>query len=132
MAEIGITVNIEVMEQAALLEDIRSGNCPMFIMGFVGLGANADFFYYSNYRSGQNFDYTRYNNPELDALLDAAHVSSDEAEVKELYKQIAQIVYDEGPDMPTFHINFMYGYNADLNATVAPFARIYVYDFSWK
>lgn len=132
MAEIGITVNIEVMEQAALLEDIRSGNCPMFIMGFVGLGANADFFYYSNYRSGQNFNYTRYNNPELDALLDAAHVSSDEAEVAKLYKQIAQIVYDEVPDMPTFHINFMYGYNADLNATVAPFTRIYVYDFSWK
>ena len=132
LAEIGITANIEVMEQAALLEEIRAGNCPIFIMGFTGLTANADFFYYSNYRTGQNFNYTNYSNEELDALLDEAHVSNDEAQISSLYEQIAQIVYDEVPDVPTFHINFMYGYNADLNATVAPFTRIYVYDFSWK
>ena len=132
MAEIGITVNIETMEQAALLEEIRAGHCPMFIMGFTGLTDNADFFYYSNYRTDQNFNYTKYSNPELDALLDEAHVSNDEAIIEELYNEIAQIVYDEVPDLPTYHINFMYGYSSQLNATVAPFTRIYVYDFSWK
>lgn len=132
MAQIGINAEIEVMEQAAILEEMRDGNCPMFIMGFTGITDNADFFYYSNYRTGQNYNYTRYSNPELDTLLDEARFTNNQEEIDSLYEQIAQIVYDEVPDIPTFFINFMYGYNANLNATVAPFTRIYVYDFSWK
>lgn len=132
MAEIGITANIEVMEQAALLEDIRAGKCPVFIMGFSGTAGDADFFYYSQYHSGQTYNYTRYHTDELDGLLDQARQSSDSAERTKLYQQISQIVYDDVPDMPNFFINFIYGYNAKLTATVAPFVRIYVYDFHWN
>lgn len=131
MAEIGITANIEVMEQAAILEEIRAGNCPIFIMGFTGTSGDADFFYYSQYHTGQTYNYDKYENAELDALLDQARQSSDSEERIALYKQISEIVYNEVPDIPTFMVNMLYGNNSALECSYAPFTRTYIYDFSW-
>lgn len=132
LADIGITANIEVMEQAALLEEIRAGNTPIFIMGFTGTSADSDFFLYGQYHSGQTYNYDKYENAELDAILDEARTITDTAKRDELYREAVQLIYDEVPDVETFFINSAIGYNADLNITFDPGTHYYVKDWSWN
>lgn len=132
LAEINITAKIEVMEQAALLEEIRAGNTPIFIMGFTGTSSDSDFFLYGQYHSGQTYNYDKYENAELDEILDKARTITDTDERDALYREAVQIIYDEVPDVQTFFINAAIGHNADLNITFDPCTHYYVKDWSWN
>lgn len=132
MADIGIKANIEVMEQAAVQDEIRAGNCPMFIIGYTGTAGDADFFYYANFHSDQTFNYSKYSNAEVDSLLDKARMSSDESERTGLYKDVSEIIYNDMPVMPTYFMNQLWGFSSDLNSTISATGRFYIYDWSWK
>ncbi|MFN0145158.1 MAG: ABC transporter substrate-binding protein [Dehalococcoidia bacterium] len=55
------------------------------------------------YKTGQ-FNYHRYSNPELDALLDKAAEETDQAKRKTLYWDAQKLVFESGiPRIPTIH-----------------------------
>lgn len=132
LAEIGITADIEVMEQAAVLDEIRAGNCPIFIMGFSGVAGDADFFYYGNFHSGQTYNYSNYYNEEIDEKLDKAKQSTDSTERESLYKEISETIYEDVPVLPTYFQNGLWGFKSNLNCSISATGRFYVYDWSWK
>ncbi len=132
LAKVGINAELVVMEQSAVLDEMRNGNAPMFLMGYSSTSGDADFFLYPQHHSGENFNYFQYYNDEMDAKLEAARQSIDPAEREALYKEIQEELYEMVPSMPMYHVYLKYGFNADLSCTCAPIQRIYVYNWHWN
>ncbi|MFI3257749.1 MAG: glutathione ABC transporter substrate-binding protein [Spirochaetales bacterium] len=100
LAEIGITVEIEILEWAAYLERTALGDHEMFILGWVTVTGDPDYGLYATFHSnsfGSAGNRTFYANARVDELLDRARVSGDPTVREEAYKEVQEIIFDEAP-----------------------------------
>jgi len=135
LSEINIDAEIELFEQGAFYECQTSGNYEMLINGYEFNGGDADTGLYPNYHSSMidSRNPSRYNNPEVDKLLDKARVSSDKAERGKLYSEISSILHEDIPMIPLDLMNIGTAYNNDLQGVKATqFGYFYFDDWSWK
>ena len=93
LAQVGITMNINIVDAAVWTSERAAGNVQCLWMGWYPLYADADnniySFFYSTYAAGKS---VFYNNPEFDALMDEARISVDDAERQKLYEQADEIL----------------------------------------
>lgn len=89
MAKYGITVNVEFMQQAALIERLSTDkSTEAFVLSWTP-GKNADYMYRNPIHSkGGRSYYSSINNPEIDALIDAASAEVDKAKRAEMYEEL--------------------------------------------
>ncbi len=100
LKEIGVKINIVPIEFPAYMDALNNGQFDIAWADRVAAYPDSDAMFYpllhsSNIGSGGN--YSRYSNPEIDALIDKARASVDEAEREQLYKQIDELVVKELP-----------------------------------
>ncbi|MDR3258211.1 MAG: ABC transporter substrate-binding protein [Fusobacteriaceae bacterium] len=97
LKEVGIDVEIEILEFGAYLERLNRGEHDLFILGTLGStdpdGALYTIFHTSNLGSGGNRSF--YKNPKVDELLDKGRASTDVAERVAVYEEAADIIRDE-------------------------------------
>jgi peptide/nickel transport system substrate-binding protein len=89
MARYGITVNVEFMQQAALIERLQNDkNTEVFVLSWTP-GMNADYMYRNPIHSqgGRSF-YANLNNSEIDALIDAAAAEVDTTKRAQMYEEL--------------------------------------------
>lgn len=75
---------------------------PAFMNIFLGVGyADPDVIAYAGYHSSRNGGWQNpvYNNPEVDALIEAARSEVDTDKRVELYHQVQQAIVDDAPDI---------------------------------
>lgn len=92
LQQIGIDVKIEVMETQAFIEKLRSEEgLDMFILS-RSQDATPDRVLYTWHHSGEipENNWTRINDPEVDAWLDAATTTTDEDERAELFAKVQE------------------------------------------
>ncbi|PWJ24122.1 peptide/nickel transport system substrate-binding protein [Branchiibius hedensis] len=90
----GINVKIKTVDFATFLSDQGAGNWDMYMMSWIGNIDPAEY-YFSQQRTGQSFNFQHYSNAEVDKLLDAGAIETDQAKRKEDYAKAATIVADE-------------------------------------
>lgn len=90
----GITVKIKTVDFATFLSDQGSGNWDMYMMSWIGNIDPAEY-YFSQQRTGESFNFQHYSNPEVDKLLDAGAVETDQAKRKNDYAEAAKMVADD-------------------------------------
>ena len=114
-AQIGVTLNVEIMEFATLLELLDTGGHDIFMMGWV-LGGNDGDFIHDLFHTTLGFENNRpgYENKEFDRMVDAARVSMDQDERNELYSQIQDLLRAELPWIPVQHGEAIYGLRSTL------------------
>ncbi len=125
LAEIGITVNIEVMESGAFLDASDAGDLTMYLLGWgadypdatnfldyhFGSGASAQF--------GAGFD-------DIHQVLNQAAQIADPAERLVLYQQAAELIKEHVPMVPVAHGGSGTAYRADVtNAQASPLGNEY-------
>ena len=101
LRQAGMNVDLQIMERGAWEDDVDAkGNSEMW--NYMTWGqfpdADADIYMYLH-TSMQGIDYANVGyagNDECDALLDKARYSVDDAERLDLYRQVADIVEEEG------------------------------------
>ncbi len=105
LRQIGVEVVIQSNEFGTFLEDVQKGNFQLFSLRRAGV-SDPDF--YSAIFSqealppeGQNRGY--YVNPEVDRLLVQARSTFDQAQRKQLYQQVQQILARDLPYVSLFH-----------------------------
>lgn len=104
---IGITVTQNTTEWATYLNNLSAGQYQLARLGWTADYPTMDNFLYPNFYSTADNNYGHYNNPDVDAALDAARQIQDEEERKAAYRKIcAQI----GEDLPVIPIMF-YAHN---------------------
>ena len=100
LADIGIEVDVEVVEWGAYLDDTAAGLHDMFILGWVTVTGDADYGLYATFHGSQHGapgNRSFYTNERVDELLDAARVATDEDERVELYAEAQEIIQDDAP-----------------------------------
>ncbi|SFI26600.1 peptide/nickel transport system substrate-binding protein [Tindallia magadiensis] len=100
LAEIGIEVDIQVLEWGAYLEGTANGEHDMFILGWVTVTGDPDYGLYALFHSeqfGAAGNRTFYANERVDELLDVARRSVDPDVRETAYREVQEIVRDEAP-----------------------------------
>ncbi|MBD3109995.1 glutathione ABC transporter substrate-binding protein [Bacillus sp. AGMB 02131] len=114
LQEIGVTVNIEVVEWGAFLEKTAAGEHDMFILGWTTVTADADYGLYALFHSSQFGDpgnRSFYKNEKVDELLDKGRQSVDQEERNAAYKEVSEILVQEVPVVYLQHPDFVFGQN---------------------
>ncbi|OIJ20413.1 glutathione ABC transporter substrate-binding protein [Anaerobacillus alkalidiazotrophicus] len=117
LKEIGVDVEIEVMEWGAYLAGTASGEHDMFILGWVTVTADADYGMYALFHSnnhGEAGNRSFIANDELDEILDAARQESDPEVRHELYTQAQEILVEEAPMLYTHHQQYLVGVSENV------------------
>ena len=118
LSEIGIDLEITLMEAGAYQEYTANGDHEMFMGGWGTVTLDADYGLYPMFHSdniGAPGNRTRYQNDEVDELLDNARVEMDEETRLQMYEDAQQIIIDEQPLIPVFHTTLLTGINSELD-----------------
>ncbi len=102
--EFGIEIELRDFENfGAYLSALDERNFPMYGLGWIGDYPDPENFLDLLFRTGSPQNHANYSNPEVDRLLDAAAVATDEEERWELYHEVEQIVLEDAPIIPIYH-----------------------------
>ncbi|WP_339228662.1 glutathione ABC transporter substrate-binding protein [Oceanobacillus sp. FSL K6-2867] len=112
LAEIGITVEIEVLEWGTYIEKLDAGEQEMFILGWSNSTAHADNTFYPLFHSdnlGSAGNTVFFDDKEMNALIEEARQTQDQAEQLELYKQAEEMLVDLAPMTYLTHKDYLLG-----------------------
>ncbi len=96
LKQIGIDMTIKPVDVSVWYDAFVSGKY-VITSAYQERTLDPDNFYSLVIKSGGPINTTGYSNPEVDALIEKAAASVDEAERKELYRQIRTIVTSDAP-----------------------------------
>jgi peptide/nickel transport system substrate-binding protein len=87
---------------------------------------------YASAHSKSFNNYSKYNNPDVDALLDEARLLTDDAERKVLYDQVWEILATDIPYYPYVVTNNGFVSSPDVGGAVVILDGILRFDLLWK
>ena len=132
--EIGVDAEIQVMERAALLSDIKAGKLGCYTVGNVSMTLDSTFLLGT--LSTDNIpdsNMTFYSNPEYDRIVEEQANTDDGAKRLELITEALKIEAEDVPRINLFYMVSNIAYNKDLNCTVCPAMESYDWSgFSWN
>jgi peptide/nickel transport system substrate-binding protein len=102
LAQVGITMDINIMEWAAYLDMVDIGDHDIFILGWVTVTGDPDYGLFPTYHSdswGEGGNRSRYSNPEADRLIELGRTETDSARRLEYYAEAQRIIAYEVPTM---------------------------------
>jgi peptide/nickel transport system substrate-binding protein len=134
LKDIGIEVDLQIMEFSTLFDQVKKGD---YELAFVGQGNEMDGdikkFYHSTLieplgsNSGSNF--IRYENPEVDRLIDLGLTTIVQEERVEIYNELALLLNEELPVVYIYHWPSGRAVTNKLEGFVeAPYKANYYYD----
>ena len=111
LSQVGITAEVSPVEFGTLLPLTYSGEAPMWILGWTN-GVDPNNYIYEMFHSDPaawaedavTFNSVRYDNPEVDALVEEARRITDIDERLEIYREAARIVFlEDVAHIPAYH-----------------------------
>ncbi|WP_163969414.1 glutathione ABC transporter substrate-binding protein [Oceanobacillus halotolerans] len=112
LSEIGIDIEVEVLEWGAYLEQTAQGEHDMFVLGWVTGTGDADYATYPLFHSdnvGDPGNRTFTEDDELDALLEEARQTTDPEERSEVYSQVQERIVEVSPMLFLHHQEYLMG-----------------------
>ena len=137
LRQIGITVELELMERTAFLADVYT-NCDyeICVNSYTALYPDADFIMYMRYHSdylGGGNNFVMVSNEELDGYLDIGRYSSDDAERIQAYQDACDLMRDEAVMVPILSAMNGVACRANLKGVTANTSQMqYVYNYYWE
>src|SRR5690625_570581 len=114
LAEIGVDVEIEVLEWGAYLERTANGEHDMFILGWSVVTSDADYGMYPLFHSSQFGDPGNRSflaDDELDELLEAGRLETDPDARLDIYIEAQKLLVDLAPMIYIHHQEYLLGVN---------------------
>ncbi|MBC7588544.1 MAG: ABC transporter substrate-binding protein, partial [Chitinophagaceae bacterium] len=102
--EVGIKVQVEVVQKSLLLEQTSKSQAMFFRASWIADYPDAENYlavFYSKNPAPPN--YTRYNNPTFDVLYENALLETNDSIRYSLYRQMDQMVIDDAPVVPVWY-----------------------------
>lgn len=100
---LGVTVEVQQVEWATFLKDLHAFRHQMYSAGWVADYPDPQNFIDLLFHSRSLNNETRYSNPEVDRLIEAARTEREEKTRFSLYQQAEQIIVTEAPWIPLWH-----------------------------
>jgi peptide/nickel transport system substrate-binding protein/oligopeptide transport system substrate-binding protein len=100
LKDVGVNVTIEGYEWGSYLDLIQAAEVTFFRMGWLTDYPIMDNFLYPLFYSTSTDNFTMYNNPEIDKMLDQARSTPDQEARFQLYQETERMVLEEAPVIP--------------------------------
>jgi peptide/nickel transport system substrate-binding protein len=100
LGEVGIDVDVQVLEWSTYLADTAAGLHDMFILGWVTVTADADYGLYALFHSsqfGSPGNRSFWAHDRVDELLDLGRATADPDERVAIYHEAQEIIAEEAP-----------------------------------
>lgn len=104
LQDVGLTVKVEVIPKALLLEKTSRSQAPFFRGSWIADYPDAENYlamFYSRNPAPPN--YTRYKNPQFDVLYEKALVETNDSLRVQLYQQMDQLMINDAPVIPLWY-----------------------------
>lgn len=104
LQELGIRVQVEVMQRGPLVDQVAKSAVPFFRASWIADYPDAESFlamFYSKHPAPPN--YTRYNNPAYDRLYERALQETVDSVRYELYREMDKMIVADAPVVPVFY-----------------------------
>jgi len=104
LAQIGIHIQVEVVQKSLLLEDAAKSQALFFRGSWIADYPDAEDYlsvFYSKNPAPPN--YTRYNNPTFDTLYEKAIAEKNDSVRYKYYRQMDQLVINDAPVVPLWY-----------------------------
>ena len=131
LKEINIDLNIEVVEFSSAIASMTSGDYEMGAYGWCDTVGDADNVLrqlFATETQGAAGNVSFYSNPEYDAIVNEAKVSTDPERRKELYEQALEIITTECPIAPLYFLPGDIAYQKDVKGV--SFNSLLTFDLS--
>lgn len=117
LAELNIDLNINQVEWATFLDMAAQGNQEMFIMTWTNSAEESDNAFTAMFHSesiGQAANRFRYNNPDMDALIEAGRAETDDEARAEIYIEAQKLLLEDSPAVFIRHPEYINGQRNEL------------------
>lgn len=114
LAPLGITVNIRTVDFATWLDEQNSGHFDMLMMGWLG-NIDPDDFYYAQHHTKGTSNAQKFSNPQVDRLLDAGRVETNQNARADIYRKAATIIADECSYIYLYNPSVIQAWNKDMS-----------------
>lgn len=114
LAPLDITVNIRTVDFATWLDEQNSGHFDMLMMGWLG-NIDPDDYYYAQHHSKGTSNAQKFSNPEVDRLLDAGRVETNQQARAEDYRRAATIIADQCSYIYLYNPSVIQAWNKDMS-----------------
>ncbi|WP_109698068.1 ABC transporter substrate-binding protein [Chitinophaga deserti] len=104
LQELGIKVQVEVMQRGPLIDMVAKSAVPFFRASWIADYPDAESFlamFYSKNPAPPN--YTRYNNPAFDQLYERALGETNDSLRYKLYQEMDRMIVADAPVIPVFY-----------------------------
>jgi ABC-type transport system substrate-binding protein len=111
MREIGVRIDLQIPEYAVVISQIRAAVMPFHLLlhAWGNVTGDADHTMTTILKSDQDpprgWNFFRYHRQDMDRLVDLARVSPKAEERKQLYERAQEIVAQDVPFIPIYHMN---------------------------
>ncbi len=131
-AEAGIDIKLTSKEFATLLADQSAGDYTASQIGWSGRvdpdGNNHPFV-----TTNGGINDSKYSDPKMDELMDAARVAGSTEERKALYDEAMTILLDDLNRVFLYHVNWIWAYNSNMKGfTPYPDGMIRLENVAWE
>jgi peptide/nickel transport system substrate-binding protein len=106
MRDAGIELSIRSTEFGTFYSDITKGAFQMYMLRWIGSNEDPDIFRYAYATASfppKGGNRGRYSNPQLDALVTAAAVETDQAKRRAMYLNVQKILAEDLPGIPLWY-----------------------------
>ena len=100
---LGVEVSVRQLEPEDFIYHLKREKDNVFMLGWIADYPDPHTFLDILFRTGSEYNFFEYSNPDLDALLDQAAIEHDEAVRLAIYRQAEQLVIDEAVCLPLLH-----------------------------
>ena len=133
LKDIGVNATIEQMDLATYLDVTARGEHTGFIGGYSA--SSMVQYLMNNFHSSAigAANKSRVNDPEIDALIEAADAARTTEERNEILVKVNTILNELNPQVSLYQNQRLYAYKTDLtNVNILPNGYFYVSEWSWS
>ena len=116
-SEVGIDITLNAKEFASMLQDQTAGDYQASLVGWSGR-VDPDGNIHQFMTTGGGINDSRYSNPEIDRILDAARQTNDTAERRALYAEARAILNEDLPIVYLYHDTWIWALDDSVQGFV--------------
>ncbi|MFB0957671.1 MAG: ABC transporter substrate-binding protein [Clostridiaceae bacterium] len=121
LQQVGINCEVEVTEFGKFIDSTSNGEHDMAYMGWITSTLDADYTYFSlahSTQAGRAGNRSFFNNSQADELINKGRYTIDEAQRKQFYAQLEDILQEESPYGPVFYTAITVGASKQIQGFV--------------
>ncbi|WP_250230004.1 ABC transporter substrate-binding protein [Anaeropeptidivorans aminofermentans] len=122
LSKAGIEVEVITLENATYLDRIINGEIQMYVLGWTTNTGDADYGLYETFHTGMPSwsNTARYENTEVDELLEIGRKNPDQAARQEAYNKAQEIIVEEAPWIFLYNSEEVAAVRSNIDGLVSP------------